>query len=269
MNHPDPRDIRAYMAWFLQGQEHAAIIGPLRDAGGPNGLVLRGGEAVREWGDTARVDMAFSVSKSFINACAGVAFDRGLIDDVHEPVVDGATWHQLLQQTSNWSGTVWGKPDTCDPGERIGAWNYNDVRVNRLAIALRERLGAPLPDVLRSTLLPGEDWEWHGYSNSGIDVSGGGHWGGGVFASTHALARFGEAYRTGALSAGWVARTREPCPDNPRYGYLFWLDGADAFYAEGSAGHTVWIHPGAELTIVTRWTDRQERDRIHAASLKA
>jgi CubicO group peptidase (beta-lactamase class C family) len=67
--------------------------------------VLRGGEVVEEWGDTERVDMCFSVAKSFLSAVAGLAVDRGLIADLHEPVVDGRiTWHHLLQQTSQWEG---------------------------------------------------------------------------------------------------------------------------------------------------------------------
>ncbi len=82
----DPRDMSAYVADILRGQSHAEIIGPIADVGGENGLVLRGGELVREWGDTERVDMCFSVAKSFLSAVAGLAFDRELIADLHEPV---------------------------------------------------------------------------------------------------------------------------------------------------------------------------------------
>jgi hypothetical protein len=45
----------AYMAEILRGQSHAELIGPIADAGGENGLVLRGGEVVEEWGDADRV----------------------------------------------------------------------------------------------------------------------------------------------------------------------------------------------------------------------
>jgi hypothetical protein len=85
----DPRNMAAYMAEILRGQSHAELIGPIADAGGENGLVLRAGEVVEEWGDVERADMCFSVAKSFLSAVAGLAFDRGLIADVHEPVVDG------------------------------------------------------------------------------------------------------------------------------------------------------------------------------------
>src|SRR5580692_10331443 len=90
-----------------------AVLGPVRPRGGPNGLVLRGGHIVAEWGNTWQIDQTFSVAKSYLSILAGLAFDRGLIRDVHEPVCrsidDGGfagphngkiTWHHMLQQTS-------------------------------------------------------------------------------------------------------------------------------------------------------------------------
>src|ERR1700739_4172604 len=61
-------------------------LGPVRPRGGPNGLVLRNGLVVAEWGDTTRVDMTFSVAKSYLSILAGLAWDRGLIGDPHERV---------------------------------------------------------------------------------------------------------------------------------------------------------------------------------------
>ena len=64
------------------------------------------------------------------------------------------TWRHLLQQTSEWQGTLWDKPDSVDHNRQVGLgndnsrkgrcgrWNapgtrfeYNDVRVNLLAFA--------------------------------------------------------------------------------------------------------------------------------------
>src|SRR5690349_7168949 len=42
-------------------------LGPTRPRGGPNGLVLREGRIVAEWGDTGQVDMTFSVAKSYLS----------------------------------------------------------------------------------------------------------------------------------------------------------------------------------------------------------
>jgi len=62
------------------------VVGPTKERGGPNGLILRRGYIVAEWGDTGRVDMTFSISKSFLSAIAGLAFDRRLIRDLDDPV---------------------------------------------------------------------------------------------------------------------------------------------------------------------------------------
>ena len=48
-------------------------LGPVRPRGAPNGLVLRGGRIVAEWGDTMRADMTFSVAKSYLAILAGPA----------------------------------------------------------------------------------------------------------------------------------------------------------------------------------------------------
>src|SRR5438874_9018757 len=36
------------------------VLGPVAPRGGPNGLIVRGGHIVAEWGDTRRADMTFS-----------------------------------------------------------------------------------------------------------------------------------------------------------------------------------------------------------------
>lgn len=64
---------------------------------------------------------------------AGIAVMRGLIRAIDDPVrghsLDGAfespqnrsiTWRHLLEQTSEWQGTLWGKPDTIDHNRDVG-----------------------------------------------------------------------------------------------------------------------------------------------------
>src|ERR1700724_4352840 len=48
-------------------------LGPVGPRGGPNGLLLRNGLLVAEWGDTTRVGMSFSVAKSYLSILAGLA----------------------------------------------------------------------------------------------------------------------------------------------------------------------------------------------------
>ena len=226
-------------------------------------MVVRRGYVVAQIGDTSYVDEIASATKSFVSLLAGVAFDRELITDVHRSVYDDIrlellsdehsrriTWHHLLQQTSEWDGELFGKVPSGHRGERIGEpphdpgtyWEYNDVRVNLLARCLLELFGRPLPGVLRDEIMgpigASDSWSWHGYDSSWTvvngqrvqSVSGGSHWGGGIWMNAQALARVGLLYlRDGVwgdqrlLSTRWIDMTRRPCDLNPMYGYTWWL----------------------------------------------
>ena len=327
---PWPRDLpKSIPLNYTEPPEYGGILGPAKERGGPNGLIVRGGRIAAEWGDTSRVDMTFSVSKSFLSACAGLAFDRGLIRDVHDPVrgycADGGfepphnhriTWHHLLQQTSEWEGYLWGKPDLIDRNRDVGSrgdnsrkgthrdlqppgtfWEYNDVRVNRLSLSLLRVWRRPLPEVLKEFIMDpigaSPTWEWHGYRNSYVEidgrrlpsVSGGGHWGGGLFISSRDQARFGLLMLSrgrwdGAqvLSEQWIERTLAPGDVNPGYGYLFWLNGApkrypgappSSFFALGAGHNLIWGDPDHDLVGVARWIAPEAIDGFLQAVLGA
>jgi CubicO group peptidase (beta-lactamase class C family) len=286
------------------------VLGPLRPRGGPSGLVARGGRIVAEWGETERVEMSFSIAKSYLAALAGVAVRRGLIgsldDHVRETATDDAfdseqnrtiTWRHLLQQTSEWSGTLFGKPDTIDHNRDLGKgdfgqtdkgrprpmrppgtlWEYNDVRVNRLSLSLLQRFRRPLPDVLREAIMApigaSATWEWRPYHNAWVEIDGrrmpsvpgGSHWGGGLWMSARDHARFGLLHlnrgrwgERSVLPTTWVDECRRPCPINPEYGLLWWLDVGrpGAFAARGAGSSIIWIDPGHDLVAVVRWIDK-------------
>src|SRR5579884_632105 len=59
-------------------------IGPTKPRGAANGLITRHGYIVAEWGDPSRVDMTFSVTKTFLSTVVGLAWQRGLIRDVKD-----------------------------------------------------------------------------------------------------------------------------------------------------------------------------------------
>jgi CubicO group peptidase (beta-lactamase class C family) len=252
------------------------VLGPVRPRKDPNGLVLRHGYLAAEWGDTQRVDMSFSIAKSYLAVLAGLAHARGLIGELDEPMaataVDDAfasahnrtiTWRHMLTQSSEWQGTLWGKPDSLDHNRDIGQselgytqkghvrplqrpgtyYEYNDVRVNRLSYSLLQRFRHALPDVLRTSVMDpigaSPEWQWHGYRNSWVDldgqrmpsVPGGSHWGGGLWMSTRDHARFALLIqRDGSwrghrlLDARWCAAMRTPSATNPQYGLLWWLN---------------------------------------------
>lgn len=291
------------------------ILGPVKERGDTNGLVVRHGYIVAEWGPTDRVDMTFSISKSLLSTVAGLAYDRGLLPDLEAPVGhainDGGfdsphnariTWHQLLQQTSEWQGTLWEKTHYADPqgeqdqstpvGEPGSVWAYNDTRVNRLSLSLLRLWQRSLPAVLNEHIMTpigaSDSWQWHGYDNSWItlngqavqSVSGGGHWGGGVWISARDLARFGYLFlRRGAwqgrslLSNDWIGRALTPCPIKPEYGYLWWLNTDRILYpsatphgvaALGAGGNAIWIDPDHDLVVVLRWVAPEARDGLFA-----
>jgi CubicO group peptidase (beta-lactamase class C family) len=289
-------------------------LGPVHPRGGPNGLIVRGGRIVAEWGDTRQIDQTFSVAKSYLSILAGLAWDRGLYADLDAPVCrtvdDGGfapphnhriTWRHLLTQTSEWEGELWGKPDLIDRHRSVGGrpaagkkgthrelqtpgtfWEYNDVRVNRLALALLRLWRRPLPEVFRELVMDpigaSAEWEWHGYRTSWVEidgarvqsVSGGSHWGGGVFIHAQDQARIGLLMLRGGvwegrriLSETWIERMREPCPLFPQYGLLWWLNTGHArypsaskasYFASGAGGNLTWIDPGNDIVAVLRWT---------------
>jgi CubicO group peptidase (beta-lactamase class C family) len=301
---PGIDDMYGYLAGQLRDASHREVIGPVRPAKGASGMVVHRGRTVATWGDCAEPEMCFSATKSVLGTVAGLAYDRGLLPDVHAPVsfaVDHpafrgprgrtVTWHHLLQQTSGWEGELWGKPSRVDAqsvdagrgsGRPGSAWAYNDVRVNLLALALTVLWRRPLPEVLRTELFTpigaSDGWSWHGYRGAvvaanGVElpvVSGGAHWGGGLWAPTVDLARLGLLYlRRGRwagrqlLSTAWIEATWQPCDVNPDYGYLWWLNHRRRIFpaapasgrcARGNGGrHLVWVDPDRDLVVVSRW----------------
>lgn len=214
-----------------QVETFGAVLGPLpMKRGETNGIIIRHGYIVAEWGDTHRIDPTYSVAKSFLSTLCGLAVDRGLIRDVHDPlrkyITDGGydsphnakiTWEEHLQQTSEWEGVMWGKSHDFVGVKEFGKgerkpralqepgtyWEYNDVRINRFSLSLLEVWKRSLPEVLKREIMDrigaSNTWQYHGYRNSEVtingqkvkSVSGGTRWGGGLWISTRDEARFG------------------------------------------------------------------------------
>jgi CubicO group peptidase (beta-lactamase class C family) len=311
-----PRDLALAIALDFANEPYDAIIGPASPRGAPTGLVIRRGHVVARWGEPDRADMAFSVTKSFLSTVVGLAQSRGLIGDLREPVSArvkirefagepnaAITWDQLLRQTSGWRGTLWGKPDWADrptgtdryawptlpvppPGE---AFEYNDVRVNALALAALHAWKQPLPEVLaREVMRPigaSDGWRWHGYDNSWVEmggrrvqsVSGGGHWGGGMFIDAWDMARFGLLWlhrgrweNRQLLPEAWVDHAATPTPQNPEYGVMNWFVNrdrkllpsapAEAVAHLGNGTNVIYVDPVNDLVVVARWIRRDQLD---------
>ncbi len=109
-------------------------LGPLPGSrGGTNGLILRGGAIVAEFGDTSAAEPLYSAAKSMLSTLLGLALDRGLIETIDarvgDQVNDGGydseqnraiTWRHHATQSSEWDGTLFGKAHTFIGVEEFG-----------------------------------------------------------------------------------------------------------------------------------------------------
>lgn len=256
---------------FSSEAPYNTLIGPTQPRAGANGVIIRRGRVAAEWGDTQQADMTFSVTKSFLSTVVGLAVASGRIKDVKDrvayympPGVDlftsphnaPITWEHLLRQTSDWSGTLWGKPDWADRPPRNQTpdqwpnremhdpgtfYKYNDTRVNVLSLATLYVMKRPLPEVLRQSIMEpigaSDTWHWEPYNEAWVtidgkrmpSVPGGGHFGGGMFISAYDLARFGYLFLNNGrwrdrqlVTEAWIAMARTPGPANPYYGFMNW-----------------------------------------------
>jgi CubicO group peptidase (beta-lactamase class C family) len=303
------------------------LLGPVTPRGPVSGVILRRGKLLAAWGEPERADLTFSVAKTYLALLAGIAFDRGLLPDVDEPVCQRlpgigfdtehnrlVTWAHLLQQTSEWEGECFGVPDQVDryrtlqfqsnpatgrkgdarPLRSPGSyWEYNDVRINQLSLALLHLFQRPLPQVFDETIMrplgASADWRWVGYDNSWIDlngrpvqsVPGGSHWGGGVSISSLDQARIGQMLldegrhqNRQLISSAWIERMRTPSALAPFYGYLIWLNlarsvfpsaPAASYFAIGAGSSITWVDPTRQMVVVVRWINADHADAFFSA----
>ncbi len=324
-----PRDMELAQAQSFGREPLGEPVGVQKPRGEQTGIIIRNGYIVAEWGEPLRVDMTHSVTKSFLSTVVGIAFDRKMIRSLQDKAGDYAalilpynplerfdeygkskllnlfetehnrqiTWEHLLRQTSDWEGTLWGKPDWADRPDRdattwltrkrneVGAvYEYNDTRVNALALAALNVWRKPLPQVLKENVMDeigaSNTWRWFGYENSFVvidgqimqSVSGGGHWGGGMFISARDMARFGLlTERNGKwrdkqiLSEAFIKQAKTPTVPQPTYGFMNWFLNtnkkyypnapASAFVHVGNGTNIIYVDPENDLVIVLRWIE--------------
>jgi CubicO group peptidase (beta-lactamase class C family) len=335
-----PRDQELAQAGsFGRNEPFDEPVGPMKERGDQTGVIIYKGYIVAEWGEPSRVDITNSVTKSFLSTVVGLAVDDGLIRsvldtvanyvppiEVYDPAAPARrpedigkpemlfpfstphnrllTWDVMLRQTSDWEGTLWGKPDWADrPNGKPETWlnrprnppgtvyKYNDVRVNALALAATGVWRMPLPQVLRTRIMDpigaSNTWRWYGYRNSWIvldgqpvqSVSGGGHWGGGMFINAYDMARFGLlTLHRGSwngkqlISGQWIKQALTPTVAEPTYGYMNFFLNTDhkllpsapltAFVHIGNGVNFIYVDPKHELVAVVRWVENASMDGI-------
>ena len=214
------------------------------------------------------------------------------------------SWDHMLRQTSDWEGVLWGKPDWADrPDDKPADWinrkhnepgtvyKYNDTRVNALALAATTVWHRPLPEVLREKIMDpigaSNQWHWTGYRNSWIvldgkliqSVSGGGHFGGGLFINAIDMARFGWlTYNKGKwneqqlIPESWINLSVTPTKANPGYGFMnFFLNtgkkqfpsAPESAYAHiGNGTNMIYVDRENELVVVARWIENKNLDEL-------
>ncbi|MET0184893.1 MAG: serine hydrolase [Achromobacter sp.] len=334
VDHESTWDRSVTGVWGVHQQDPAPynrLLGPVHDRGPVAGVVLVDGKEVATWGEPDRADLTFSVAKMYLALLTGVAHDRGLIPDLDEPVRERApgigfdegqnadiTWRQLLQQTSEWEGERFGVPDQVDryravtfgdppagkkgdarPLQKPGTyWEYNDVRINQLSLALLTVFRKALPEVFREAIMrpigASEDWQWVGYDTSWVEIDGqrvqsvpgGSHWGGGMSVSARDQALVGEMLLNGGrakdgtqvLSADWIRQMQEPCGLAPYYGFLIWLNHnqkmfpsvpASSFFGVGAGSSFTWVEPERKMVVIVRWLNSAHADELFGKILKA
>jgi len=312
---------------FGAREPYDQIIGPMGVRAAANGLIIYRGKVIAQWGDVDSVDMTHSIAKTFLTTVTGLAWQRGLIRDLQDRVApymphgvdlyqgeynSQIRWDHLLRQTSDWQGTLWGKPDWADrpEGKTPADWpnrplrtpgshyKYNDVRINLLALSTLYVWRKPLPEVLNEQIMQpigaSSTWRWYGYDNSWIEldgqriqsVSGGGHWGGGIFINAWDLARFGYLFlRDGQwknqqlVSREWI-NLASTAGVNPEYGFANWflnpgrkaLPSAPetAITFQGAGRNIIYLDREHDLLLVARWIGNgEELDQLVAKVLAA
>ena len=320
-------------------------VGPMSSRGPAAGIIVYKGYIIAEWGNPNSVEMSNSVTKSFLSTVVGLAFQKGLINSLNDkvytylppielannvekgdqnPITQSSfiypfetehnrkiSWDHMLRQTSDWEGTLWGKPDWADrPSDKPNEWltrkrnepgttyKYNDTRVNALALAATAVWHQPLPQVLRDNIMnpigASSTWLWTGYKNSWIvldgkmiqSVSGGGHFGGGLFINAYDMARFGLlTLRKGnwngkqLIAEDWFKIATTPTVANEGYGFMnYFLNTNKKLYP--SAPETAYAHIGNgtnmiyvdgenDIVAVVRWIEDKASDEFLKKMLSA
>jgi CubicO group peptidase (beta-lactamase class C family) len=227
-------DIREELKKAYAREPGYHISGKVKNQSAPSVLIYVKGKEWLKWGNTPEPEMAFSVSKSVLSACFGLALKKNLLSSIDETVSlriqdslflgerhSKITWRHLLEQNSDWSGCLFGYCDWADRPPETGGqeewknrslhapgtrFEYNDVRVNLLAYALTALFQKSLEEVFREEIMnpmgASNNWSWNGYGhwkNPGDGalipvVSGGGHFGGGLIISAEDLMKFALLY---------------------------------------------------------------------------
>lgn len=255
-------------------------------------VVLRDGAVVADLArapyDAHRLQLVYSVSKTFTACAVGLAEAEGLLrlderlvevfpEAAHlaGPRAASLTLHDVLTMSTGHTADtlVWRGAGlasfpaeflAAEPPREPGSWFvYNSGATLMAALAVQRRTGLRLLDYLRPRLLDPVgigDAAWSG--SDGLDAGYSG-----LHVSTEAVARLGELLRLDGVWAGgrvlpegWVDRMTTAHVDTTRaadasvdwrqgYGYQVWRCRHDAYRADGAWGQFSVVVPAARLVV--------------------
>jgi len=186
-------------------------------------------------------------------------------------MTSGLQWEEGVDFFSLWSDAnysldyVLKKKLIANPGE---IFNYSSGNAQLLSAILQNKTEMKTSDFAREYLfkpigIEDNDWEWDEIKwewGEGLleNITFGGF---GLYMTPRAMARFGllclnngNWNGTQIVSEDWVATATTTHMDDPKYGYLFWLD-SDYYYAAGFLGQRIFIIPEKEIIVVFTGVD--------------
>jgi CubicO group peptidase (beta-lactamase class C family) len=253
-------------------------------------MVVQGGVAVAEWGDTTKRTELASVRKSLLSALIGIAvaerkisLDGTLaelgIDDNPPSLTDvekQATIRMLLEARSGvYHAALYETPGMAARRPPRGShlpgtfWYYNNWDFNALGTIYERATGTGIFeafDRLIARPIGMQDYR----PEDGVYVTGPEsiHRAYPIRMSARDLARFALLYLNNGAWAGrqivpadWVRESTRPYSQNENgwgYGYLWWTAGdADqlppgSFFAQGAGGQFAFVVPANDLVVVSR-----------------
>lgn len=250
----DDRDLAVAQLEDFWREPYLEAQGPFGKRGDPTGLIIYRGYIIDQWGDPAAVEMTNSVTKSFLSTTVGLAVDAKKIKSVNDTAATymapieiyqqpnlyepfntahnrQITWDDMLRQTGDWEGTLWGIPDWADRPEKTakqappGSAKGSDHGPHRR-----------LRHLVRFGLLTARNGKWENRQ---------------------------------LISQSWIKNARTPTTANDTYGYMNWFLNTnnklfpsapkEAFAHIGNGRNIIFVDPEHDLVIVARWIISQAK----------
>ncbi|WP_019629223.1 serine hydrolase domain-containing protein [Actinomadura atramentaria] len=252
-------------------------------------VVLDGDKIVKEWYAPGysqdSLFQSWSMAKSFTSVAIGIAIGEGKIHSIDDTVgqyipelaksaygditvrnllrmASGIAWTEAIDDipmhvlvslglttTRDWAS---GRTKAVEQGT---TFNYTSMNTAVLALILARATGMPYYKYVQQKL-----WNPGGMASTafvGNDSHGNALGYCCYYARDRDFARFGKLMLDGGSVGGvqvvphdWVTLSATPAGNTPTYGLSWWLDGDDAFYADGLGGQDIYVSRKYNVVVV-------------------